>query len=53
MAYSETFKHKYQSEYERTLESPTGHPTESIKYSSVLTTATQALSWEKFIAHVV
>lgn len=32
MAYSEVFKQKYQKEYNSTLRSMTGHPSESAKY---------------------
>lgn len=35
LAYNESFKHKYQAEYDRTLKSMTGHPSEALKYSGI------------------
>jgi hypothetical protein len=53
MAYSETFKHKYQSEYDRTFRSLTAHPNECAKYTSLAANTTLPLAWEAFRAHVV
>ena len=53
LAYTESFKHKYQQEYDRTLKSLSGHPAECTKYSSIVSNATLPLSWEHFKAHVI
>jgi hypothetical protein len=37
LAYSEVYRFKYQSEYDRTFKSESGHPSESVKFSSLLT----------------
>ena len=53
IAFTETFKHKYQQEYDRTLKSLTAHPSECTKYSSIVSNAVLPLSWENFKAHVL
>jgi hypothetical protein len=52
LAYSEIFKHRFQAEYDRTLRSLTGHPSESVKYSSITRSAIAPITWESFRTHI-